>query len=86
LRLELKEKYGEKIVVHLMENDYSPGWFWLTIHDAKATKDQAIKELVKITEHSMDDLIVFGDNANDIKMFKLATRAIAVENAKNILK
>lgn len=86
LSLDLKEKYGKTIEIYLMENDYSPGWYWLTIHDAKATKDQAIKELLKISKHNMDDLIVFGDNANDIKMFELATQAIAVENAKSILK
>ena len=86
LNMELVKKYGDKIELHLIENDYSPGWYWLTVHDAKATKDQAIKELVKITGHKLDDLIVFGDNANDIKMFNLASIAVAVDNAKDILK
>ena len=35
----------KEIEVHLQENIYSPGWYWLTIHDKKASKDQAIKEL-----------------------------------------
>lgn len=82
----LDEKYAEMIELHFIENYYSPGWYWLTIHDLRATKDQAIKELVKITGHKMDDLIVFGDNANDIKMFKKASKAIAVNNAKDELK
>lgn len=86
LSLILNEKYEGMIEVHFIENDYSPGWYWLTIHDVKATKDQAIKELVKMTGHKMDDLIVFGDNANDIKMFKKASKAIAVKNAKGELK
>ena len=86
INTELEKNYGDKIELHLIENDYSPGWYWLTVHDAKATKDQAIKELVKITGHELDDLIVFGDNANDIKMFNLASKAVAVDNAKDILK
>ncbi len=82
----LDEKYTGMIEVHCIENDYSPGWYWLTIHDVKATKDQAIKELVRITGHRMDDLIVFGDNSNDIKMFKKASKAIAVDNARDEVK
>ncbi|ACL70111.1 hydrolase of the HAD superfamily [Halothermothrix orenii H 168] len=86
LSLVLEKKYGEMVEILLMENDYFPGWYWLTIHDVKATKDQAIKELVKITGHNLNDLIVFGDNANDIKMFREALKAVAVSNAKNELK
>ncbi|MFW6271149.1 MAG: HAD-IIB family hydrolase [Bacillota bacterium] len=86
LNTELEKTYGSQIELHLIENDYSPGWYWLTVHDAKATKDEAIKELVEITGHKLDDLIVFGDNVNDKKMFNLASKAIAVDNAKDILK
>lgn len=86
LRVDLKKGYGEMIELHLNENSYSPGWYWLTIYDAKATKDKAIKKLKKMTSHMSCDLIVFGDSINDIKMFKEATVAIAVSNAKEIVK
>ncbi|MFP4660953.1 MAG: HAD-IIB family hydrolase [Halanaerobiales bacterium] len=81
----LDEKYGKMIELHLMENDYSPGWYWLTIHDHKATKDQAIVELVSITGHKLDELVVFGDNLNDLKMFRKAETAVAVGNAREEL-
>ena len=32
------------------------------------------------------ELVTFGDNANDIKMFKLSDRAIAVANGSDELK
>lgn len=86
LSLLLEEKYEAMIEVHFIENEYSPGWHWLTIHDVRSTKDQAIKELIKITGHNLEDLIVFGDNTNDIKMFKISYEAIAVKNAKDELK
>lgn len=86
LRVDLEKRYGDMIEIHLNENEYSPGWYWLTIHDAKATKDQAIRKVVKMINHSFDDLIVFGDNINDIKMFREASVAIAVNNAKEIVK
>jgi len=86
LKAILEEKYGEELEIHFTENNYSPGWHWLTIHDVNATKDHAIRELIKITNHNLDDLVVFGDDVNDIKMFKDASLAIAVSNAKQITK
>lgn len=82
----LEERYANILEIHLMENQYSPGWYWLTMHDKKATKDMAIKTLIKSENLKGYDTVVFGDNINDIKMFKGADRAIAVENAKDELK
>lgn len=82
----LEKKYSEKVEVHLIENLYSPGWYWLTVHDRRASKDQGILALTRLTGHSPEDLIVFGDNLNDLKMFALASRAVAVGNAQPQLK
>lgn len=77
----IRLKEIRNIEVHLQENFYSPGWYWLTIHSHKATKDQAIQELIKMNGIEDHCITVFGDNANDIKMLKYANKAIAVENA-----
>ncbi len=76
------EKYSNKVEILLIENQYSPGWYWLTIHDCKATKDQGIKVLLEEYGFSPEALTVFGDNLNDIKMFQLAKNKVAVGNAK----
>jgi len=78
----LEAKYSDRVEIHLIENQYSPGWFWLTVHDRKASKDQGILTLTQITGHSPDQLTVFGDNLNDLKMFSFAQRAVAVENGQ----
>ncbi len=75
------ERHGTSIETHLIENQYSPGWYWLTIHDCKATKDQAIRTLVENYGLGESEIVVFGDQINDIKMFKIADHAIAVANA-----
>ncbi|WP_445636195.1 Haloacid dehalogenase [Nostoc sp. DSM 114161] len=75
------EIHGASVETHLIENQYSPGWYWLTIHDYRATKDQAIQTLVENYGLKESEIVVFGDQINDIKMFKIATRAIAVANA-----
>ncbi|MFN6499125.1 MAG: HAD family hydrolase [Nostoc sp. DedQUE01] len=80
------EIHGTSVETHLIENQYSPGWYWLTIHDYKATKDQAIKTLVENYGLKQSQIVVFGDQINDVKMFKIATHAIAVANANAELK
>lgn len=77
----IQEQFGEFINIHVRENYYFPGWYWLMILDRKATKDQAIRALLE--ECNMDDreLVVFGDHQSDIPMFKIAHRCVAVENA-----
>ncbi|WP_432403129.1 HAD family hydrolase [Wukongibacter sp. M2B1] len=82
----LNENYSELLEIHAMENQYSPGWYWLTILDKRATKRQAIKTLMELENLEGYETIVFGDNVNDMHMFEGADRAIAVNNAKAELK
>jgi len=73
--------YQDRIETQLQENPYSPGWYWLTIYSNFATKDQAIDTLIKNYNLNNMEVIAFGDNTNDIKMLKYASKGIAVENA-----
>ncbi|MBN1584472.1 MAG: HAD hydrolase family protein, partial [Anaerolineae bacterium] len=77
----VQEQHAKTVETHLFENRYSPGWHWLTVHDRRATKDQAIRIVINEWGLEGSELVVFGDNINDLKMFRLADRAIAVENA-----
>jgi len=81
LEIAIREQHGDHVEIHLFENRYSPGWFWLTVHDRRATKDQAIRLMMKSYGLSDHDLVVFGDQTNDIKMFQIASEAVAVANA-----
>lgn len=86
LTAEMEKRFSESVELDLSENQYSSGWYWLTVHDKRATKDQAINTLIKKLGLSKNELTVFGDNSNDIKMFKLAGHSLAVSNAKDELK
>jgi len=83
---QLDRLLGERLENFFFENPYSPGWWWLTIHDRKACKSIAVRELLELAGFSMDDLTVFGDNINDVKMFRTAARAVAVANATDEVK
>lgn len=86
LLADVIERYAEHVEINYFENPYSPGWHWMTVYDRKATKEYAIKELVEMLDFPVDELTVFGDSRNDISMFKIATRAVAVANALDEVK
>jgi Cof subfamily protein (haloacid dehalogenase superfamily) len=86
VEIAVRERHGKAVETHLIENPYSPGWYWLTVHDCRATKDQAIRVLAESCGLAGGELVVFGDQSNDIKMFRTADRAVAVANAAEGLK
>jgi len=83
---ELHQRYANEIEIYLYENYYTKDWYWLTLHQKKATKDQAIKQIMDQYGFKPEDLTVFGDEMNDYPMFKLAAHSIAVSNAVEGLK
>ncbi len=86
LTLEINDNYADELEIQFMNNQYSPGWHWLTIYDRRAAKDRAIVALLAELGLATENLTVFGDHLNDRKMFKIAANAIAVENAQGELK
>lgn len=51
-----------------------------------STKGNAIKWLMKTCGFSKDEILVFGDNYNDVAMFKEVTYSCAMENAREEVK
>lgn len=82
----LKKQFPGQLESFYFENPYSPGCWWLTIHDKKCCKSIALKELMEMKAFKKEQLTVFGDHINDIGMFKLAGRAIATANAEDQVK
>lgn len=81
LALSMRDRFAWQLTTHLFENPYSPGWWWLTIHDIDACKSKAIQEIAHQCGLDLEHLTVFGDSTNDIEMFRIAPNAVAVENA-----
>ena len=67
------------LCVHYIDEVYFPGGRWLELYDAGAGKDNALRELIRIT--GAQRVTVFGDQPNDLPMFAVADRAVAVANA-----
>jgi Cof subfamily protein (haloacid dehalogenase superfamily) len=77
----LESLYGGFLRLHLYKHLYAQGWHWLTVHDARACKPKAVQTLLELLGLKASDLTVFGDDVNDVEMFELAGRSIAVANA-----
>lgn len=86
LMAEVEQLGAGRLEVHMNEDLYRPGWPWLTIHDHRATKDQAIRTLAERYGLHERELVVFGDHVNDVKMLRAAHRGIAMGNAIEAVK
>jgi len=78
--------FADKLSIHFLENRYSPGWYWLTVYAHNAQKHIAINELIKYAGIQDYELVVFGDNLNDLSMFNIADRSYAISNGVQKLK
>jgi len=81
LNAELVANFGASLYLHLFENTpYSPGWWWVTVGPQRATKAHGIAALRRMVPE-VERVVVFGDQLNDLPMFRAADRAVAVANA-----
>jgi Cof subfamily protein (haloacid dehalogenase superfamily) len=78
----LSAAFGDQVVLTSYDYRYFPGWKFFTVHDRRATKDQAIAALRKARGLEEAELVVFGDDVNDLGMMRAADRPIAMTNAK----
>ena len=59
---------------------------WYAFLPETASKVQAIRELVKILNISLSDIVAFGDDKNDMEMLKICGIGVAVANAVSDVK
>ncbi len=81
----LKEKFKDLIEIKRSSDPYFNCYF-VTILNPNGDKAHALKKLEETENISIKDTTVFGDSHNDIGMFKLAGKKVAVANAIDELK
>ena len=86
LRAALVERFEDRLSARRFSNEYFSGWDWLTVHDARATKDRALVTLLDACDLGDAEVVAFGDSDNDVPLFRVADRGIAVANASAELK
>jgi hypothetical protein len=84
--LAIESEFPGQTNTLLTENRYQRGWYWLTVQSCQANKAHALRAIAEGAGVSLSQATVFGDDSNDIPMFQVAGRGVAVENAITELK
>ncbi len=82
----IDQQFSAHIQSNIMVNPYQRGFYWLTVQDINTTKGNAVKWLADYLNISLAEVTVFGDEVNDVSMFEVAGRKIAMDDAKEVLK
>jgi len=67
--------------VYFAEDIAVAGHFWLQVFDGQANKGNMLKQLANRMDTPLEETVVFGDYLNDLEMFEIAGRSIAMGNA-----
>ena len=80
LEQEMRRRHDGSIDLHC-HKEFDPHWYILAVHDARATKDQGVVSIKRVQDLADCRVVVFGDQVNDIDMFRTADEAYAVAGA-----
>ncbi|MFK7924020.1 MAG: HAD family hydrolase [Bacteroidia bacterium] len=82
LQSSLESEYAEELNIYMYEAVHTGEWHWLSVYDMQATKARGIELVLGHIGLNASQLTVFGDNDNDLSMFRYAGNPVAVANAK----
>ncbi|ROQ37493.1 hypothetical protein EDF46_2949 [Frondihabitans sp. PhB188] len=79
VRRTIEREFAGHVTATLQEETYLPGIYWLELAAPGADKGHGVLELKSLL--GADRVVVFGDNRNDLAMFRVADASYAVANA-----
>jgi Cof subfamily protein (haloacid dehalogenase superfamily) len=83
---EVTENYGERVHSHCMKDYYIENHYFLEFSHPKANKRDGLRLWAKHMNVNTEDIVIFGDNLNDMGLFEAAGRKVAVNNAHEAIK
>ena len=82
LLADLRGRFGSQVTCGLIHDVYMPDYYQLQVHHPDANKGAALRWVAGHLGVAPGDITVFGDNDNDLAMFAVAGRRLAVANAE----
>jgi Cof subfamily protein (haloacid dehalogenase superfamily) len=79
---ELKLRYGTDIYLHFSLDTYLKEQYFLEISHPLANKGTACLKWAELVDCLPEQIVVFGDNINDLGMFEASGKRLAVSNAR----
>ena len=80
LEQEIRRRHGAAVQIHTQDR-YDAVWYQLTVLDARATKEHGAAVLKRLLDLADCRLVAFGDQVNDLGMFRMADEAYAVADS-----
>ncbi|KMP12309.1 hypothetical protein UR09_01520 [Candidatus Nitromaritima sp. SCGC AAA799-A02] len=78
---KLQTRYTDDLNIYFAKDVSNTGFHWLQSFHPEANKGRMLKRMAQHLDISLEETVVFGDYLNDLDMFEVAGRAIAVANA-----
>ena len=86
LKSKIEKECPKDISIKVIRDIYNEGYFSLEVSNKDANKGKMLEYTADLLKIPLEDVTVFGDQANDIEMFERAGTRVAVENAADELK
>lgn len=78
---QLLEQYPELLNFYYAKDIIHPKFNWLQMYHHHADKGTMLRTLSEHLDTPLSQIVVFGDYLNDLEMFEIAGKAVAVGNA-----
>jgi len=78
---ELKSRFPGDLSIYFAEDVSMRGYYWLQSFHQNANKGKMVRILSDHLGVPLNRIVVFGDYLNDLEMFEVAGKAVAMENA-----
>lgn len=73
--------FKDKIAVHIIEHNHIENYYFIELTHSKGDKEEGLIQWCKLVGCTPDEVTVFGDDLNDLGMFRKAGKKVAVGNA-----
>ena len=77
----LKERFPEDLNLYFAKDIARPRFHWLQMFHHHADKGKMLRKLARRLDIPLSKIVVFGDYLNDLEMFEIVGKSIAVANA-----
>ena len=82
----IEKKFDDVNVVKMIDTDKANSRMWLTINPKSVNKLSTLEKICKDLNHSIDEVVFFGDGENDLELIKSVGIGVAMDNAIKVLK
>ena len=82
----IEKKFDDVNIVKMIDTDKANSRMWLTINPKSVNKLSTLEKICKDLNHSIDEVVFFGDGENDLVLIENVGIGVAMDNAIKVVK